>query len=410
MPTLVRPKWSTFSVGAWLVGIALLVGAFAVLHEANLVRSHGTGDDRIVAVLGANIDGSNQATPYPEDLRLAARQVRDHPDDKSTALDAARLYIRHGRALGDSRLVSAALAALLPWQVSGADAEMLDLIATAKQYQHDFAGALDLLDQAIALRPDAGNPRLTRANILVVQGQFSKAHRDCVQLSRLGRLDIALICDTTVKSLTSDAPGAYRRLEAVSRVDNAIDPKLNAYVEGLLGEVAMFRGWTEEARKHFDIARSLSPEDLRLAMVYADLLLQSGESNEAVRVMAKAPATDGILLRRAIAYKAANDETHSVPIRLELDRRFLQQQQLGVDEHAREAARFHLAITGDVGAALERARTNWRFQREFEDAQLLLDAAAAAHTPREAIPVLTWIAEQKVDAPALRIPPSLQSP
>ena len=111
---------------------------------------------------------------YSDDLRARLRAARANPDDPAAAKAAARQLIDEGRKAGDSRLVGAALGMLRPF-LDAPDAEALHLAATARQYQHDFPGALDLLDRALALSPGDAAALLARATINVVLGRLDTA-------------------------------------------------------------------------------------------------------------------------------------------------------------------------------------------------------------------------------------------
>ena len=152
---------------------------------------------------------------------------------------AARLYLDYGRTIGDSRSVGAALGVLQPWLTSNAGAEVLNLGASARQYMHDFDGALQLLDRVTAADPRNAQALLSRANIRVVQGKFSQASADCIALARARRPDLAILCDTTTKALTSEAPRSYGRLDRLV-ASRTMDPALTGYAHSLLAEMARF--------------------------------------------------------------------------------------------------------------------------------------------------------------------------
>ena len=123
-------------------------------------------------------------------------------------------------------------------------------------------------------------------------------------------------------------------------------------------------------------------------------------------LLAEAPPTDGVLLRRALAARALGapdgeaEATLAQRVRLNLD--------LGLDAHAREDATWFLRLADDPARALDRARANWALQHEVEDAQLLIDAAVAAGEPGEAAPVLAWMEQERIEVPALRIPEAVR--
>lgn len=361
-------------------------------------------DATVVARLGA------YQKPYPPELREAARAARSRPQDVEAALAVARSYIDYGRKIGDARLVGTALGFLDAWlKPDRPDPRVLVLAATALQYDHDFTGALALLDRALAAVPDYDDALLIRADIDIVQGRLAKAGAACRKLSELGRIDLAVICDATAHALTKDGDKAFQRLAAMTDIGRVMTPGLSVYAKGLLGEIAIFRGQRDKARDYLAAALAAQPGDLRTMMVYADFLLQERDPAGALTVMTNAPPTDGILLRRAIAYRDLGDDDDLGAARDALQQTFDLQNQIGLSLHAREEARFELEIVKNPQAALNKALQNWTTQREFEDAQLLFDAADAAGRPEATQPVIDWMRAEGVDAPAFRIPDKLKS-
>ena len=389
-----------------IAGFAALAAVLALALAA--WRSQGDAapggvieDDRVVAVLQA------PGAAYPAALRDDLRRTRAAPDDPGAAKRAARGLIDEGRAAGDARLVGAGLGILRPALVRN-DPEALALAATARQYQHDFTGALALLDEAIGLAPNDAGSIIMRATIRTVLGEFDRAQDDCRRLAALRRIDLALLCQASALALSAEAPAVYARLEGILALGGVFSPDLEPYAIGLLGEIAMLQGWTNVARGHFATALARDPGAVRVRMMLADSLLADGDYRDAMAALDGAPDVDGVLLRRAIAATGFGDDTAAQAARAELDRRFRLNLDLGLGAHAREEARYFLEVAPDAALALTRAQVNWSLQHELEDAQLLLDAAAAAGEPAAAAPVLAWIDEAAVSVPTLRIPDAVR--
>jgi tetratricopeptide (TPR) repeat protein len=381
---------------AVVLGFALVLGGVLATREPD----HGPlTDDRVVAVLPA-------AKPYSGELQARLRAARANPDDPAAAKEAARRLIDEGREAGDARLVGAALGVLRPHLA--ADAEALFLAATARQYQHDFAGARGLLDRALALSPRDPAALLSRATIGVVTGRLDTAGEDCRTLLTL-RLDLGVLCQAMALAPTTEAPAAYGRLAAVLERTDVLDGSLRGYALGLMGEIAALQGRRELARTHFAAALADDPGALRVRIMLADVLLADGDATAALGLLAEAPGVDAVLLRRAIAAQALGRTAVLEPVREELSRRFRQNLDLGLVAHAREEARYYLEVERDPVLALGRAVANWGLQRDVEDAQLLIDTAMAAGSPAAAAPVLRWMTEQAVSVPALRVPDAVRA-
>lgn len=345
------------------------------------------GDDRVVAELA----GQHQAPALTALLRAA----RAEPGSRAAAQAAARALIAAGRAAGESRLVGAALGVLRGALVVP-DAETLVLAATARQYQHDFAGALGLLDQAIALDPGHRNARLMRATIATVQGRLRDAVAECRALARLGAAAVAMLCQATAELLTDRAPQIAQRLAALTADPGVLGPELHPWALGLLGEIAAARGEGARAQALFAAVLAASPGALRERVILADLMLADGAAAAARDLLQPAPDTDGVLIRRVLAARALG-ETGAVEA-AELARRVQRNLDLGLAAHAREEAAYFLRVADDPVQALARAQANWAMQHEREDAELLLAAALAAGQPDAAAPVMDWMAAEGVTA------------
>ena len=328
---------------------------------------------------------------YSAALRAALQASRADPGNLPLAKAAARATINEGRDAGDGRMVGAALGILRPF-LSDPDSQTLYLAATARQYQHDFPGALALLDRALELDPTDVNTRLSRATIHTVLGQFDLALQDCA-LIRAGQ-GVGFLCQATALLLTDQAPAVAGRLALMVGQPQLLDPSLKPWAIGLMGEIAQLSGDNAGARKLFAQVLALSPGSQREQLILADLMLQDGMADQVAPLLADAPATDGVLIRRVLAARATGGDDRADVA--ELAKRFQLNLDLGLTAHAREEGQYFLKIAGDPVQALARAQVNWALQHEYDDARLLLDAAVAAGQPAAAQPVRDWMAAQHV--------------
>jgi tetratricopeptide (TPR) repeat protein len=336
-------------------------------------------------------------------LRAAVQAHRAAPGDAAQALHTARLMIDEGRARGDSRLVGASLPVLQPILDRGMPAAQF-LAATARQYQHDFPGALVLLDLVIAADPRDVNALLNRATIHTVLGDFPTARQDCRRIGAL-RGDVGYLCVAGTMTLTRDAPDVAVRLSAMLADPAAMDPGLRPWAQSLLGEIALMQGDAVTAERHLQQVLTRDPGAQRDQLMLADILLQQRRANKVLALLHPAPDTDGVLIRRVLALRSlGRDDAGAVATLATRAQRSLD---IGLAAHAREEAMFHLQIARDPARALERSLANWDRQHEFDDARLLILAADAAGQPAAALPVLDWMQTAGIDAPALVLPASI---
>lgn len=379
-----------FGYVAAFAGLALvLVVGSALMPQKTAQAGAAIPPDRVVARLQV-VGGA-----YPEALRTAMAAQRAAPTDLAKAQAAARALIDEGRNRGDSRLVGAAVGLLRPF-LTDPSPDTLYLAATARQYQHDFVGALALLDQALALSPDDLNARLERAIILTVRGDYAAARQDCQVITAQGRPDIGFLCNATTQILTAEGPGYATRLQEILAQPGLLGPQLRGWAIGLIAEIALHQGDDAKAKTHFQAVLDDNPLALRERVLLADLLLEDGKAQAALDLLAPAPDTDGVLIRRVLAARALRDTAGAQASVTVLDSRFTLNLDLGLTAHAREEALYFLTVAGDPEQALARAIVNWDLQHEIEDAVLLLQAAEAAGQPQAAQPVHDWMAQNGV--------------
>jgi hypothetical protein len=154
------------------------------------------------------------------------------------------------------------------------------------------------------------------------------------------------------------------------------------------------------AEAAFRQALALGVPDVYLQAAHADFLLDRGRAAEVMVLLQDAGRADVLLLRLALAARAASDP-RAPRLAAELAARFEAARQRGDSTHEKEESRFLLALQGDVSRALVLAQHNWTVQREPADARVLLEAALAARHAAAAAPVLAWMAASRIESAAL---------
>lgn len=382
---------------------ARIIAALAAVGALTLAFASGGAPRTATLTPDLVVVALDRARAVPDGLRQAMQAQRLAPDDLAKATAAARLMIAEGRAAGDSRLVGAALAVLQPFVAKNLP-EAQFLAASARQYQHDFAGALVLLDAVIAANPSDVNALLNRATIRTVLGDYPAALTDCSAIAAL-RTDVAFLCQATTLVLTDAAPDVADRLTAILASPGALDPSLLVWAKSLRGEIAMMQGDVLTAEKWLRAVLDDDPAAQREQLMLSDLMLAQGRAAEAAQLLQAAPDTDGVLIRRVLAARAMGQDLPDVVAQLAV--RAQRSLDLGLVAHAREEAMYFLLIAADAPAALERARANWAQQHEYDDARLLIMAAEAAGQPAMAQPALDWMRANRIVIPALPIPAAM---
>jgi Tfp pilus assembly protein PilF len=363
------------------------VGAVIMLAAGGPVMGEPyrpSDDSKILAVV------PRSAISKRSEFRSMSRKLAENPADLPTAIAVARLAIDDGRASSDLRSYGQAQAALATWWADAeAPAEARVLKAVILQNLEDYAGAEAALEGVLAKNPQNSEARLNLAFIRQATGKLADARKDCEALPKSPDELAEALCFARIEVLTGAAQQALDRLDKALGAEGEAKPALRALATGLAADSALTLGETEAARRRF---AALNPDtaDIPLLVAYADFLLDAGEPGEVLKLLADRSEADSVLLRLAIAGKAAGDPRVERWTAL-LTERFEADRANDVQTHKRERARFELEVKGNAVAALGLARANWKSRKELADARLLLEAALAADDPDSAADVLTFI-------------------
>ncbi len=342
----------------------------------------------------------SRSLPQFGELKALQANAAQAPDNLARALPLATAYIRASRLDGDPRFLGYAQAALAPWwKDPEAPTKVLVLRATILQSSHQFAAALADLDHVLQREPRNVQAILTRATILGVQGRHADARSDCARLSGVAPPVYGAICTAAIDSVTGKALEAYQSLQRALDATPRSDQAGRLWGETLLGEIAHRRG-DPAAEAHFRAALAVGDRDAYLLGAYGDWLLDQGRPGDAIVLLQNENRNDTLLLRLALAQQALRRPEAAASIE-SLRARFDASHQRGDTVHARENARFELALRGDAKSALNYALDNWSVQREPADLRILAESAAAANDAAALAIVQRWLAETGIEFPAV---------
>ncbi|MHB1124554.1 MAG: tetratricopeptide repeat protein [Ramlibacter sp.] len=339
--------------------------------------------------------------PLLRRVEALRKQLAARPDDAALRLDIGRRYFQLAMAQGDPRYVGYAAATIAPLAATGSDNAAYWLLhGQIRQYGHDFTGALRSLERASELDPQSAEPIAWRAAIHMVQAQYGEALSECTKLVPLAHPLHAHGCAAYVQASTGNLAPAYDALQRALAGAADVSPELALWIRTRLAEMAIRLGRSDEADHHFTEGLKLGVADQFLLGAYADFLLAQRRPGEVLALLAGWERSDILLLRLALAGRAANDPRAAAWAR-QLRERFAAASQRGDRLHEQEAARFELDVEGRPAAALALATRNYQLQKEPRDAQVLMRAALAARQPQAAQPALEWLQSSGYEDPAL---------
>lgn len=321
-------------------------------------------------------------------LRAAVtRAAKEIPADPLPATQLAGRYYELAVARGDPRYVGYADAVMAPFATSEVPA-VLAVRGQLRQYRHDFDGALTDFARALKADPQFAAAHAWRGAIYLVQANYTAARTECDALRALGRATLYGGCIGLVHAYGGKLEAAATALQRV--LDETQDAGNRLWLLTRLGEVAAWRGQAAKAEQHYRAALALGIDDGYLLAAWSDFLLDQKRPAEVVKWLANWEASDGLLLRLALA-----ETTLKLPAAAAHDQaladRFAAAKVRGDTTHRAEEARYTLQLAGNAAAALAIAAANYQVQREPRDARILLEAAIAARESAAAQPVRDWL-------------------
>ncbi|MDB5946540.1 MAG: hypothetical protein JWQ33_1566 [Ramlibacter sp.] len=329
------------------------------------------------------------------------KQLAARPADGALRLEIARRYFELAMAQGDPRFVgyaSATIAPLLPAADNNAGYWLLR--GLIEQYSHDFPDALASLDRASKIDPTSPEPFAWRSAIFMVQARYPDAMAECKRLAPLTQPLFGTGCATYVQAATGQLLPAFTQLDqALAAVPDA-DPGLRIWALTRLADMAMRLDHPDQSKKYFKEAMRLGINDQYLLGAYSDFLLERGRPDEVIKLLAEWERSDVLLLRLALAGKAAK-HAKAADWAAQLRDRFQAAGLRGDRLHEQEAARFELDVEGHPKEALALAVRNYTVQKEPRDAEVLLRTALAAADAKAAQPALDWMRGSHYEDPRM---------
>ena len=340
--------------------------------------------------------------PRAQELQALRTAWRQHPGDVTHAVSLAERYFDAVAAEGDPRYIGYAQAALAPWWALPAPpASVRVLRAKLLQFDHRFNEALADLDAVLQADPTHADAWSWRAAIHMVRADYDQARRSCERLTPLAPPLITVACTAQVDAATGRGDAAAASLRAALASPGGADTAQRLWALTRLAETEERRGDAVAAEAAFRQALALGVGDVYLLAAYADFLLDRKRPAEVLALLKDRGRADVLLLRLALAARAAGAPEREVWART-LGERFDAAALRGDTTHRKEASRYLLALRGQPAQALALARENFAEQREPADARILLEAALAARQPAAAAPALAWMAASGFESVALQ--------
>ena len=378
------------------LAVALLCSLGLATHAAPYTPK---SDSEVVERLPLTSDPSVRRV---ESLR---KQLAARPEDAALRVEIARRYFELAMAQGDPRFVGYASAAIAPLAANSTSADYWLVRGQIQQFSHDFEAALTSLAKASELNPASPEPLSWRTAIFMVQARYAEALAEAERLTPLAEPLLGIGWKAYVRATTGQLEMAFQEVaNAVKPAPNSAArppaPELLLWQYTRLADMAWRLQRPELAEDYFKRARQLGLTDQYLLGAYADFLLARQRPAEVLKLLAGWERSDILLLRLALAGKAASDGRAN-DWAAQLRDRFQAAEQRGDRLHEQEAARFELDIERNTAKALTLATRNYQSQKEPRDAEILLRAALAANQAKAAQPALAWLRNSRYEDPLI---------
>lgn len=387
-----------FDAGAARRGRAWATAALCALAaSAHAAPYTPTSDTQVLERLP-----ERAADPRSREMRQWRQDLRADPRNVALAVRLARRYHEEVAAEGDPRYIGYAQAALAPWwDMPDPPPDVRVLRAILRQFSHQFDPAVADLRAAVQADPGNGEAWSWLTAIAMVQARYGDAREGCARMQPLASPLIATACVAAVDAATGQAAAAADHLRAALAAAPDADPAERLWALTRLGETEERLGRYPAAEAAFRDALALNITDGYLLAATSDFLLDRQRPAEVLALLKGKERSDLLLLRLAIAAKAAK-APEAQRWADDLDARFEAARLRGDTVHQKEEARYQLALRGDAARALPLAVANYAVQKEPADARSLMEAALAARQPAAAEPVLAWLANSRIESVVLR--------
>ncbi len=387
----------------FIFGAALLSLVFAC-EKSIAAPFIPASEKEIVETLPAGTQQARRSLSGSNELLKSSAPLKQGNAESAQNIEAriveARGFIELARTEGDPRSLGYAESLLQPLVTSDTpNAKALVMYAIALQSRHDFRGAEKALETALKIHPGDAQAWLTKAMILRAQGRIDEARKSCAPLLRTADEFTLTLCAVSVRSLSGHAREAYQVLEGALQAQQESSKSSLVWAQTLLAEIAEQLGDNQAAARHYSQAIVLEKKDPYLLAAYSDFFLRQGKPRAVLALLQGRglEKQDGLLLRLALAAKAAGEIEEFAAYSSELWSRIEAARLRGDSIHLREEAIAELELRGDASRALALAKRNFENQRELADAQILLKSAQLANDAGGAQMVRQWLAANKVE-------------
>ena len=312
-----------------------------------------------------------------------ATAIGSQANSLESTIKVSQGLIERARQPGSSYLYGLAHTTLEPWiKDNTSNAELWVTWARIQQQKHNFDSALEALETAIELEPNNVNAHLIMARTHLIQQSYALAQQACSEVIRSGDFLTASVCNLEVASHQGSLSESYRSLQNLASSVRTNDPKI-IWINANLADMAARQGLWQESEAWLEAI--YTENDISTLIEWADVKLKLKKYQEVVTklsaVVERTPSSeDAILIRLALAEQYLNSSLSPSWKQRVAERMALREQRQDL-YHAYDLAIFYLDIEPNPEKALQWAKVNWQYAREYKDEALLMRALKMSSEP-----------------------------
>jgi predicted Zn-dependent protease len=351
--------------------VILILLIFFIAMAASATPYKPLNQNQIVATWDVGAANKENTLPLKQQLEKAAWHIQ-----QGQFAGQANKHYGRARALL-SPLFTDNRASILTQENTTIQSYALYLWARVLQHQHQFAQALQFLDQSIVLNQNNNAAVLLKANVLLTQGKLVESKQTCAQL--LGKADLLLTtaCVLEVMANQNQLESSYKQLSQLLSRQSLVNkqPEQDWLIQ-LVAEMASRLNKNEEAEQWLATSlpnkQSLASKPLSFIVLWADVQLslhhQQTVLSQLAHVVEQAGFKDDALLTRlSLAEKSTPNRNWQKLLAERIELRIARHDKF----HSADLARYYLDISPDPKLALYWAKINWQQARLNDDKQLL---------------------------------------
>ncbi|WP_024605714.1 MULTISPECIES: hypothetical protein [unclassified Pseudoalteromonas] len=247
------------------------------------------------------------------------------------------------------------------------------LYARVLQKEHLFDEAINVANNVLITEPKHSNSHLLLANILMTQGEFTKAKQHCVAL--IGQVS-TITASTCVLDVQSQHESVLDSYQALVKIIN--NNQTSLATNHVLSEMSYRLSNYKQALSHLQSV-DLVQAPVSLIVLWADIQIALNQPQQVLNTLSvllpdKSNLEDAILLRLSIAEKKLNkrDKKWQNTMAKRVTLRELRKDSF----HASDLAKYYLDVQQNREKALYWAHINWQQAKMSTDEQLLIKAKA----------------------------------